>query len=302
MWKNIKYLITTNGSIINDNILELFNKYKFIITVSLDGPNFIHNKNRRWRINGKGTYEEVIKNILNLKTNIIDYKSKIQINAVIDPEENLNDYYNFFENEFPIKDIPIKYSIIDASKLRYNIYPDDRFKYNEKHITLLKYLRILASDTSIDLLNLKNQIFNIYNMFQPTKYLSEIENPGGTCIPGYIKMFVMQNGDILPCEKVSENSFCMKIGSIYTGFEIDKIKDFISIGKTTSKLCKNCIAIRHCNICPREIDDIEKFDVDYKNYQCRFSVKNFYDSLVKYILYQRCGIFDKVLNSFGELK
>lgn len=65
--KNAKvdFTLTTNATLINDEIIKFFKKYKFGITVSIDGPKAIHDKTRRTSL-GHGTYEIVKKKALML--------------------------------------------------------------------------------------------------------------------------------------------------------------------------------------------------------------------------------------------
>ena len=46
----------------------------------------------------------------------------------------------------------------------------------------------------------------------------------GPCIPGSRRLFVNINGDFYPCERVSETSPRMKIGSLEQGFEVRNMK------------------------------------------------------------------------------
>lgn len=58
---NVKYMITTNGTILNNSIIEMFIKNDFLVSVSLDGISKIHNKNRAFA-SGKGSMDLVAKN------------------------------------------------------------------------------------------------------------------------------------------------------------------------------------------------------------------------------------------------
>ena len=61
--KTIQYNITTNGTLLTGDIVELFVKYNVSLTISLDGPEEIHNKNRKF-ITGKGNPHSIIMNNL----------------------------------------------------------------------------------------------------------------------------------------------------------------------------------------------------------------------------------------------
>ena len=60
-----RYNITTNGTIINNDLLRLFKENIFLINVSVDGLEKIHNNHRKYK-SGKPTYNLVISNMLRL--------------------------------------------------------------------------------------------------------------------------------------------------------------------------------------------------------------------------------------------
>lgn len=69
---NILYTMQTNGTLLNQQWCDLFNKYEFGIGLSIDGPKEIHNRNRVKR-NGKGTFDDTMKGLNLLKHNNIDF-------------------------------------------------------------------------------------------------------------------------------------------------------------------------------------------------------------------------------------
>ena len=58
----VTYSITTNGTILNDEILAWLIKYRIHLKVSIDGDEETHNKNRK-RIDGVGSYSNIIDHI-----------------------------------------------------------------------------------------------------------------------------------------------------------------------------------------------------------------------------------------------
>lgn len=56
--KSLGLSLTTNATLLTEEIAEYFNQHRFGITISMDGPQAIHDKRRR-TIGGKGTYEVV---------------------------------------------------------------------------------------------------------------------------------------------------------------------------------------------------------------------------------------------------
>jgi uncharacterized protein len=57
-----KFVMQTNGILIDDDWCELFAKYKMKVGISLDGPKEVNDKNRL-TFNGKSTYDQVIAGI-----------------------------------------------------------------------------------------------------------------------------------------------------------------------------------------------------------------------------------------------
>ncbi|MBF0107399.1 MAG: radical SAM protein [Deltaproteobacteria bacterium] len=58
---NLRFVVNTNGTLLNKQIIDFLGKNNFTIFLSLDGPRPIHDKYRRYASTGKGTYSDVIK-------------------------------------------------------------------------------------------------------------------------------------------------------------------------------------------------------------------------------------------------
>jgi uncharacterized protein len=60
--KRIDFSLTTNATLLKADLIDWFNEHRFGISVSMDGPKVIHDRNRR-TIGGKGTYDIVARNV-----------------------------------------------------------------------------------------------------------------------------------------------------------------------------------------------------------------------------------------------
>lgn len=87
--------LQTNGTLITNEMAELFAQYKFLVGVSLDGPADLHN-NYRKMIGGKDTHSLVMKGINNLKKYNVQFNILMLINdkTVSQPEK----IYNYMIN------------------------------------------------------------------------------------------------------------------------------------------------------------------------------------------------------------
>ncbi len=59
--KEVDYSLTTNALLLSDDVIDFLARHRFGITVSMDGPQTVHDLNRRTRT-GKGTYQAVAAN------------------------------------------------------------------------------------------------------------------------------------------------------------------------------------------------------------------------------------------------
>jgi len=92
--------LQTNGILINKKILDLCFNTRTTISVSLDGPKDIHDKNRVGHT-GKGTYQKVLEG-LNLLRDHPDAEFLFTgLLAVVDIESDPVEIYNFFKNLNP---------------------------------------------------------------------------------------------------------------------------------------------------------------------------------------------------------
>lgn len=62
----INYIITTNGTIIDEEIIEVFKNNNFDVSISIDGIRQIHNENRPY-VSGKESFDDIINNVRKFK-------------------------------------------------------------------------------------------------------------------------------------------------------------------------------------------------------------------------------------------
>lgn len=85
--------------------------------------------------------------------------------------------------------------------------------------------------------------------------ISKVNHHSGPCIPGAKKIFVTAEGNIYPCERVSEISEVSKIGDIKKGIDKNKVLNLLNIERYSQDRCKDCWAYQHCTICIACADD-----------------------------------------------
>ena len=246
--------ITTNATLLDDNVAAFLVENDIKITLSLDGPEKEQNK---YRVDGSGkaSYDRAYKNIAELcKKHPKYFRESVNYNVVL--------YNGASKKLFESLDNLWKLDVTLVDLFETEYFRQVRDKSDEEDKTE-------QFDAKIYDFAYKNMLTNMkkyYNAFN-TSEISHIILPGGFCIPGVRKNFVTTDGKIIVCEKVDETQELFEIGDIYNGIDMEKIKRLVS--ETVKRLgkCKHCWAARFCNIC---FMDILKVGNEY----CEQSRKN----------------------------
>lgn len=279
--KQINFFITTNGELLSLNIAEYFSKNNVDLTISLDGPQEINDKNRKRAGDGSGTFNKVYENIMIIKANLPGYFKSIHFNSVLDPSCDCNKIDTFFSNNiFDINKVTIGLpSPVDKKKLSYsNVYLKNN-KYNQLMSMLGRVGLLDTSDMKPIAHNYLTDYIRFENRFNGINKLPDKTGHAGPCIPGRDKLFVSTKGKFFICEKVRDDSEDLCIGSIEEGFDFNKIRKMCEY--MCRDKCKNCWNILHCNICQSKVTDGEGFSYRLFDEECKKSRKITEENLIK---------------------
>lgn len=296
--KSVTFTMTTNGSLLNEKVINEFLKYKTKIAVSLDGPQKIHDKNRVYA-HDKGTFDDITQNIRLLCKKFPEIKENLSYSMVLDPQNSFSCIDNFVEYDDELFD-----GTMIMSSLISKHYRNDSLKYSEEFISEWQYAKFKYMLYLIDKLSdkynsriMKVTFMEIINLIKSLRdnyeYFREEEHHSGPCVPGQLRLFINTDGEFYPCEKVSEKSKVMNIGNLEEGFYFEKIKYLLNIGRLTEEECKHCYAIRNCDLCAIAADtgseNEEKLSRKMKLVACDHTRKKFDDRLKDICALQRCG-------------
>lgn len=278
--KEISFSMTTNATLLTDEIKEFLIDNGFSITFSMDGPKEIHDKNRK-RIDGTGTYDRVISELNDFVSAYPqDELVKIMVNMVINPEDDL-DVINNWANNCLNTQIYLGSNVVENDDLENKF--DNYDPYNEKFeylmaIHLLDHLQIVKGlEVSRLTLPTFNRIKELYRDLKTTNAsLPTVGAPSGPCVSGCRKLFVNVSGDFYPCEKVNEMSEAMKIGSLETGINVEKVKAHINIAQLTPEKCINCWAQANCDLCQKYVADGDELSAQKKVKLCDDVISSFH--------------------------
>lgn len=280
--RNLSFAITTNATLLTDEIIDFLVAHDFKITFSLDGPQTIQDKNRVFR-DGRGSYEIVMQNIQ--KTLQRDPK-KLQgdsLSMVITPSHDYNELTDFlnhpsFENVAPLA------SFVEEDFIPQ--MPSDEYMGNSEYdhfLALVDYFRkpmYTPSNKLIeqDMLRFESDFFD----FTPAN-LPTVSAPSGPCVPGKSRLFVNCFGDFYPCERVNESE-TMKIGSLKEGFNFENVIKILNVSKINLDRCKNCFAFPLCSLCGKMADDGKQISQAHYSASCKSSRNKAFSMILEKIV------------------
>lgn len=112
---------------------------------------------------------------------------------------------------------------------------------------------------------------------------------GGPCIPGVRKLFVDVDGNLFPCERVSESSEVSHIGHIDQGIDEEKALQLLNIEWLTSDNCRNCWAYNMCSNCFTFADDEGELSRDKQLEECKFNKIQAEGKIKDYLVLRELG-------------
>ena len=229
-----KFSLITNGTILNDDIIKVIKSHQIKIAISIDGPKEIHDLNRITNDN-KPTFDIVTANIKKLKKNNINGVSlQSTFTSYINKTMSKDDLIEFFDNNFDFRYLTIGDDINDKN-----------LEYYENKDIIVKYIKeknkVIAGITNNALLSIK------------THHRRE-----NKCGASNNMILIYPSGDIYPCQMFIGDSE-HKLENIHN-FNIEKFnfnrRKFNQTFLENEK-CDECLAKYICDICPKNISNIE---------------------------------------------
>lgn len=231
--KKFLFTTTTNALLLNDDVIDFFNREMENVVLSLDGRKEVHDAIRK-SVNGKGTFDLVmpkIKKFISLRGDKSYYVRGTFTAKNLDFSKDVlfiaDQGVDSISMEPVVTDIPdlkIKESHLPKIKAQYEKLCDE-------------YLKRYAEGRG----------FNFFHF--------NIDLEGGPCLSKRVSacgagneyFSVVPNGDIYPCHQFAgDKSF--KMGSVYTGIERKDIREkFKNSCLFTRKKCKDCFAKFICS-------------------------------------------------------
>ena len=232
--KNFRFTLTTNGLLINDDVIDFSNREMGNVVLSLDGRKVTHDRLRVGR-NGKGSYDLILD------------KFKRFADSRGQKDYYMRGTYTHFNTDFAadvlhmadlgFKELSIEPVVCD---------PKEDYALQESDLpVLLEQYEILAKEMLHRYR--KGDGFTFYH------YMIDLD--GGPCIVKRVSgcgvgteyMAVTPTGDLYPCHQfVGDTDFLL--GNVYDGMTRPQVlEQFEHCNVYSHKECKDCFAKLYCS-------------------------------------------------------
>ena len=232
--KNFRFTLTTNGILLNDEIMEFANKEMANVVMSIDGRKSVNDYMRPAR-NGKSTYDIIV--------------PKFQKFAEL---RNQTNYYvrgtfthhnlDFSEDVLHLADLGFKQisvePVVAPPEEPYAIQEADLPQLMEEYDKLAKEMIKREKE---------GNGFNFFHfMIDLTQGPCVAKRLSG-CGSGTEYLAVTPWGDLYPCHQfVGQEQF--KLGNVYDGIQAEEIRDEFKLCNVYAKeKCRNCFARFYCS-------------------------------------------------------
>ena len=224
------YGCVTNGTIVNDEILQMFQKYNFHVMLTIDGPKEYHDCQRVF-LNGTGTFDTIYKNLPLLKQCIKDLSARI-----VYTRKNIELFtiYKYIYEVMEIKDISFRPVLTRDPEYALN-QKDEEYLGDEICKVFDYYL-----ERKLEGKNIEDKMFR-----EIIKSLLEKSRKISFCDFGRF-LSVTPEGNIYPCTHFVYNEEFL-IGNTEDGsFNNDIWKQCIQSSNPDYNPCKKCWILGLC--------------------------------------------------------
>ncbi|WP_250675057.1 radical SAM protein (plasmid) [Paraclostridium ghonii] len=297
--KKLHYNMTTNATLITEEIASYLSSLEnYFTTISLDGPELIHNKNRVFA-DETGSFEKTMKGLSNLvKAEGENASKRIHFNIVLDDTsketfEKIQDFYNVSEWIPNGSNITTSYITTGNKEFEYlGVGTEEEKKVAksvEKESNPLSdwnIEKINSGESAIDKNPLISKDFIDKGLHAIHKRMlidqpAKVHYMNGCCIPSARKLYLTVDGNFSVCERIGPSPF---IGNVDEGINFDKIRKYYieDFTNEASKYCNDCWAVHICSLCYMNCYDEDGIHISYRHAHCLGHRQEIESNLVRY--------------------
>ena len=242
--KPMHFSISTNGTLINAETVELLNKYSISTTISLDGPQLVNDGQRIFANSGEGTYSVIIDRLNMLKKRSFPLAVELTITqAFLNMPEKKQMQFVKKLNNMRIDAIHIVPVMSGA---------DDGYEYKITDADAMSQFMDMVTDYTLSTAYTKKKIFLIKSL-EVINLIEKKMKKNHFCNAGITNFAVSAEGNIYPCFMLMDDkgTFCM--GNVNEPFDDERFEGVRTILKNCTydsvERCSSCFAKGICANC-----------------------------------------------------
>lgn len=235
--QTISFSLQTNGTLLNEDFARFFQEHNFLLGVSIDGPEFIHDK-MRFDVNRNGTYDKIMSNIRMLQKMGVTSNILTVINSY--SYQYPNELYEFYQehNLFDVQLIPCLPDI-GFEEDQYSLTPEMFFDFYKTLFN--RWLNDVSNGQNLSIALFDDLILMLNNQYPRQCGML------GKCSP---QLIVESNGEVFPCDFFVLEKY--KLGDIHNNSVSELLtksimQEFIKEPKRPSKFCDDCPFVSICH-------------------------------------------------------
>jgi uncharacterized protein len=226
----VRFSITTNGTLLNQQVIDFLKDENCDLCISIDGPEHIHDLNRRYK-DGRGSFMDVARNLHKASRQL----DNVQVNAVYGPGtiDFLPATVSFFiESGLPVIHLnpDICASWVENA---YQELPDVYMQIAELYVQSYRH----KQEVAVNLIDSKIIVF-----------FKDGYGPDDRCGMGETEWGFAPSGNIYPCERFIgedvDSSVCL--GNIHTGLDLKRRCSLLRCRGNRNEECRTCSLRKYC--------------------------------------------------------
>jgi len=277
-WK-LSFSITTNSTLLTDEIINYFIEKDFFILISLDGPKENHDAKRVYR-NGKGSYSSAIESLGKIRRiNNEYYSEKVSFSIVYSKDLSFKKMFHFFNNEPLVKNNNLKLAFVtETDSTYYEKNPFEATKFKKDFGEIFQAILRKKKERK-GLSSLESDIATTFDIFSKQLGKSHFNSLMGTCFYS-TRLYVDADGGFHICEKMNDS---FQFGSVDKGFDFQKMAALTNGYQEVLKKCHQCEVKYLCQKC--YVNFAKGGNVEISKEFCtnaKYNIKKMFEDVIRF--------------------
>ncbi len=232
--KTPDFCLTTNATLLTDDVVDFFDQHRFGISISIDGPKAIHDKHRR-TVGDKGTYDVVAKKSRALLSRYTSRPvgARVTLTAGVTDVEAIHEHLKYDMGFFEVGFAPVTSGAFESFNLR-----DDEL---QRVYESLKRLGRCYMKAAMD-----GENIGFSNMHQLMTDLHDGTKKSLPCGAGIGLLAVDKDGDLNLCHRFT-GSDLETFGNVESGIDAPRLAEFLK--RAAERAGTDCETCRIRNLC-----------------------------------------------------